>query len=257
MVIGLNAGHTLSGPGSGAVGVLKESAETRRVCKRVTELLSAAGVEVRQCTVDKAATQSAYLQEVVKMANSKSLDWFVSIHFNNDAAKKGQGVEVYTYGGRQYPDAVEVCRNIAALGFRNRGVKSGSGLYVIRKSQAKSMLIEVCFVNEPDASKYEQKFEDVCRAIVRALATYVKPDAEVPQPSKLPEKQRYVKVLYDGLSVRKMKSWDSKAICGTVKENEVFTVVDGPITVGNGKMYRLKSGVYITASEQYVHVYEK
>ena len=73
---------------------------------------------------------------------------------NNDAAKKGKGVEAYTFEGRQYPDAVEVCEMIAALGFKNRGVKEGSGLYVIKKTKAKAILFEICFVNEPDASTY-------------------------------------------------------------------------------------------------------
>ena len=49
------------------------------------------------CTVDKAATQKAYLQKVVKMANRTDLDYFISIHFNNDKARKGHGVEAYTY----------------------------------------------------------------------------------------------------------------------------------------------------------------
>ncbi len=63
-------------------------------------------------------------------------------------------------------------------------------------------------------------------------------------------------------------SWADDAVCGTVRKNEVFTIVEGPITVGNGRMYKLitvgngrmyklKSGAYITAAEKYVDVYEK
>jgi len=39
MRIGLNAGHTLSGSGSGTSGVIVESVETRKVCSRLTEML--------------------------------------------------------------------------------------------------------------------------------------------------------------------------------------------------------------------------
>ena len=102
MRIGLNAGHTLSGAGSGTSGAIVESIETRRVCNRLTEMFKSSGVDVVPCTVDKAASQSAYLQQAVNMANRTDLD---------------HGVEVYTYKGRQYPDAVEVCEHIAALGF--------------------------------------------------------------------------------------------------------------------------------------------
>ena len=257
MRIGLNAGHTLSGAGSGTSGVIVESIETRRVCNRLTEMFKSSGVEVVPCTVDKAASQSAYLQQAVNMANRTDLDYFISIHFNNDAKRAGHGVEVYTYKGRQYPDAVEVCEHIAALGFTNRGVKEGSGLYVIKKTKAKSMLIEVCFVNDPDATTYQQKFEQICAAIAYALADYVQATPKPVAPVQLPEKKKYVKVLVDGLAVRKRASWDDSAVDHEVQANEVFTVADRPIKVGGGSMYKLKSGLYITASSKYVIAYEK
>ena len=257
MRIGLNAGHTLSGAGSGTSGVIVESIETRRVCNRLTEMLKSSGVEVVPCTVDKAASQSAYLQQVVNMANRTDLDYFISIHLNNDAKKAGHGVEAYTYKGRQYPDAVEVCEHIAALGFTNRGVKEGSGLYVIKKTKAKSMLIEVCFVNDPDASNYQEKFEQICTAIAYALADYVQATPKPVAPVQLPEKKKYVKVLVDDLAVRKSPSWAKSAVARRVQKNEVFTVADGPIKVSGGSMYKLKSGLYITAAEKYVSVYEK
>lgn len=262
MRIGLNAGHTLSGPGCGASGVLVESAETRRVVNKLKTMFQDEGCEIVQCTVDKAVSQNAHLSEVVKMANRQDLDWFISIHFNNDAARKGHGVEAYTYLGRQYPDAVEVCENIAALGFNNRGVKAGTGLYVIRKTKAKALLIEVCFVNEPDASTYNRMFDDICKAIVYAMTDYVAPELPAEKkeqyaPTVKPEKKKYVKVICDELTVRNAPSWDELAKDHLVKRNEVFTVAEGPITVGNGKMYKLKSGLYITASERYVQVYEK
>ena len=268
MKIGLNAGHTLTGPGSGAVGMLTESIETRRVSRALTQMFEAAGYEVADCTVERAASQGAYLSAAVEMANRQELDWFISIHFNSDAARKGQGVEVYTYKGRQYPDAVAVCDKIAALGFKNRGVKEGTGLYVIRKTKAKAMLIEVCFVNEPDASVYREKFDEICRAIAAAVINNTAAQTPVPPPGNMaaqtPEgpadaakKKRYVKVVWPKLSVRRSLSWDASAVCGVVHKDEVFTVVEGPIVVGNGRMYRLKSGLFITAADKYVRMYEK
>lgn len=53
MRIGLNAGHTLSGAGSGTSGAIVESIETRRVCNRLTEMFKSSGVDVVPCTVDK------------------------------------------------------------------------------------------------------------------------------------------------------------------------------------------------------------
>lgn len=153
MIIGINDGHTLGGPGSGATGYLNESNETRNVGRELRNIFVKNGHQVINCTVDKAASQSAYLSKAVQLANNQKLDYFISIHFN---AGGGKGVEVYTYEGRQFADALEVCANISKLGFTNRGVKKGTGLYVVRKTKAKSMLIEVCFVDtQSDAKQYK------------------------------------------------------------------------------------------------------
>lgn len=168
MKIGINCGHTKTGYGTGAVGYINESNETRRVGNAVMDKLKALGHTVVNCTIDKASSNNAYLSRAVELANNTTLDVFVSIHFN---AGGGKGVEVYTYEGRQYPDAVKVCENIAKLGFKNRGVKAGSKLYVIRKTKAKSMLIEVCFVDtESDVSLYKEVGVDaIAHAIVEGI----------------------------------------------------------------------------------------
>lgn len=182
MVIGVNCGHTISGAGSGAVGIINESQHTRLVGHALMEYLRSAGVGVIDCTIDQANTSSEYLAAAVALANRQDLDWFISIHFNASASHEGYGVEVYTYEGRQYQDALDVCSNIAELGFHNRGVKAGSGLYVIRKTKAKSMLIEVCFCdNQKDVDTYNAigGADAIAKAIYKAIYDY----AVLPEPT--------------------------------------------------------------------------
>lgn len=179
-VFGVNDGHTKSGFGTGAVGIIAESEHTRLVGSSLRRKLQERGQGAINCTVDYARSTTESLALIVQQANREDLDWFISIHFN---AGGGRGVEVYTYEGRKYEDAIKVCENIAALGFKYRGVKAGSGLYVIRKTKAKSMLIEVCFVDTEDANHYLQVgHEAVAEAIANALVNYVNPPKPVENP---------------------------------------------------------------------------
>ncbi|MDU1585381.1 MAG: N-acetylmuramoyl-L-alanine amidase [Clostridium sp.] len=193
-VYGVNDGHTKTGPGSGAVGKIKESEHTRLVGNEVRRLLKDQGEGVINCTIDYANSTSESLDLIVKQANRQDLDWFIAIHFN---AGGGKGVEVYTYEGRQYQDAIDVCKNIEKLGFRNRGVKAGTGLYVIRKTKAKAMLVEVCFVDTDDADKYlEVGYKAIAKAIVEGVLgreiTTNKPTQEKPQ---IKEEGKLLKVM--------------------------------------------------------------
>lgn len=172
MTIGINCGHTVSGAGYGAAGIIRESEHTRLVGRALMSMLRSAGISVVDCTIDQANTQNEYLAAAVALANRQDLDWFISIHFNASAEHKGRGVEVYTYEGRRYQDALDVCANIAELGFINRGVKAGSGLYVIRKTKAKSMLIECCFCdNQQDVDAYRAAggAEGIAKAIYKGI----------------------------------------------------------------------------------------
>lgn len=182
MTIGINCGHTENGIGSGAVGLIKESEHTRLVGRALIKKLQAAGVKTVDCTIDRADTRQDCLSQIVECANKEELDWFISIHFNASGEHKGHGVEVYTYEGRQYPDAVEVCANMEKLGFYNRGVKVGNGLYVIRKTKAKAMLIEVCFCDNCEDMEIYKRVgaqETVAQAIFNAVYPYaVNPEME-------------------------------------------------------------------------------
>lgn len=207
MIIGINCGHTVSGqPGSGAVGYLNESDETRCVGRSLMTLLRRAGNTVYDCTNDYADTTSENLSEIVKMANSKPLDLFISIHFNSGG---GRGCEVYTYGGEKYSEAVDICNALSALGFVNRGIKDGSGLYVIRNTKAKAMLVEICFVDtKSDADLFNRLgCERIAQAICNAIIEGETEDLTMTQYEELKrEIQKLTPVIYNYIDDN-MPSW--------------------------------------------------
>ena len=168
MVIGINAGHTISGPGSGIVGYINESTETRVVAAALRNKLKSMGHTVIQCDNDYANTTQENLNAIVNKANAQDLDLFISIHFNGGG---GKGVECWTYNGKMYDEAIKICDNIHALGFVNRSIKDGSNLAVVRRTKAKAILVECCFAD----TKSDYDLYQACgaEAVANAIATAI------------------------------------------------------------------------------------
>lgn len=107
------------------------------------------------------------LNKRTNKANANNVDLYVSIHAN---AGGGVGTEVFTYNAKEVSQARNVLNNICSLGFRNRGIKNGSNLAVIRNSSATAMLIEICFVDSNDTNLYRKVGpEKIANAIVKGL----------------------------------------------------------------------------------------
>ena len=176
MIFNINCGHTLEGFGSGAVGFINESRETRILGNRIISLLEKMGHSVIDSTVNYAKSTNDSLKKIIDKTNNKHCDYFVSIHFN---AGKGTGSEIYLpdnafYNDKtikpEYKNASEILKKLNKLGLKNRGNKNGSHLYVIRKNIHKAMLIEVCFVdNKSDTELYLKNIDNIAIAIVEGL----------------------------------------------------------------------------------------
>lgn len=167
MIFNIHAGHgNPMGRGCGAVGLLDESFEARRVKDELIRQLRYYGAVAYDCTFDGNASQNAILNGIVKKCNSHAVDKDVSIHLN---AGGGTGVEVYIYSEDMRKCAEITCDLISRyLGIRNRGVKVNKSLYVLRKTAAPAMLVECAFVdNETDRERWN--YERVASSIAQAL----------------------------------------------------------------------------------------
>ncbi|KMT21610.1 N-acetylmuramoyl-L-alanine amidase [Clostridium cylindrosporum] len=184
MIIGIDMGHTLEGSNYGAIGVLKESEETRRLGNKVIKYLNQLGHTVVNCTIDRAASNTESLFKRVSKANAQSLDLFVSIHLNSGG---GCGTEVFTYSGKQHLEAIRVLDKMNSIGFVNRGVKDGSSLYVVKNTRAKSMLVEVCFVdNIEDVNLYKDNINSIAKSIAEGITGQIINDIESEDDEMIP-----------------------------------------------------------------------
>lgn len=171
MVINVHAGHNPHGKvACGAVGLISESIENRRVKDLVVDELRRMGHTVYDCTVEDGTSQSDVLNRIIRKCNAHTVDLDVSIHFNSASNAQASGSEVYVYSDRSQAinTARETLNAICSLGFRNRGVKTNSKLSFLRRTSAPAMLIECCFVSsEKDVSLYN--VEEMAAAIVYGI----------------------------------------------------------------------------------------
>jgi N-acetylmuramoyl-L-alanine amidase len=166
MKFGIDIGHNCH-PDIGAVGIKFEDELNTDVGNRVMSKLRALGHEVIPCKPDRATSVTNSLFQRINTANTNRVDVFVSIHFN---AFNGQanGTEVFAASEAGRRIAQPVLNEIVSLGFFNRGVKSGSHLYVLRNTRMPAILVECCFVDSPrDMNLYEP--EATANAIVKGL----------------------------------------------------------------------------------------
>lgn len=177
----IHAGHNKPGKvACGASDYIDESKEARIITRKVAKKLRNRGYKVYNCTVNNGTSQGDVLKKICTKCNSKSRVLDVSVHFNaithakEDGKTKGVEVWVYNRGGVAAEIGKEICSNIAKLGFTNRGVKESKTLYFLRNTTSKSLLIEVCFVDDQDDAKlYLAKKEQIATAIAKAIMEYI------------------------------------------------------------------------------------
>lgn len=176
MKLTVHAGHNPDGKvACGACGLIKESTEARNVTVQLMKLLKNAGHTVYNCTVNNGKSQNDVLKRIVDKCNAKVRDYDISIHFNSGADdEKGNGrttgVEVFVYSetSKCKQMAEDVCKEVAKLGFKNRGVKVNKNLYVLHRTTKPAMLIECCFVDDKDdVALYNHK--QMARAIYNGI----------------------------------------------------------------------------------------
>ena len=170
MKIAVRGGHCPRVPG--ASKFLDELTEDRKVKESVIKYLKQLGHEVLDVTPpDNTNSSSGDLSNGVNRANLFGADLFVSIHFNKayDVYNGFLGSEVCVYS--PFDIAQRVVNELASLGFKNRGQKVRTGLYELKHTNMKAMIIEVCFVESiGDVGLYKKLGHDLIgKTIAQAI----------------------------------------------------------------------------------------
>ena len=165
--VNISSGHSINC--QGAVDIINEVTEARKVVDRVYEIIKASG---KQCYKyhDTSSSSTQNLVNIVNWHNGFKDGVDVSIHFNAYThVDKPMGVEVCYYSNSSL--AVAVSKEIAiAGGFIDRGAKQRTGLYFLKHTNKPAILIEVCFVDSvADVNLYRANFERICQAIAKSL----------------------------------------------------------------------------------------
>lgn len=249
MRFNIHAGHNPDGKAAcGAVGLIKESTEARKVKDKVINYLRKAGHTAYDCTVNNGTSQNDVLKKIVSKCNSHDVDIDVSIHFNSGVGdKKGNGkstgVEVWVYSknSKAYDEANRICLKLSALGFRNRGVKVNDDLYVLRNTDAPALLVEVCFADDKDDVEiYKENVDKISKGIAEALINKPITGKVTVELPKKKETCYVVRITADILKIRK-GAGVSYGTNGSVKKGQAFTIIDEKWN-GKTKWGKLKSG---------------
>lgn len=254
-VIVFDAGHALVTSGkqtmNGKYGIVKEWTLNDKVLRKAKDILERnySGITIYR-TDDVTGKSDISLNERVRRCNSYNPALFISLHHN---AGKGSGTEVYwhTYGTAEDKKVASILapKLASKCGMRNRGVKQME--LGVLTCKATAILVEGGFMDTQSdyeficSDKGQQAYaEAVVETVVEYLGLTKKPTQTPQNPANNTFK---VKIICDSLNIRKEASFDSK-VMGTVKRNEVFTIVEERNGLG-----KLKSGAgWISMNGKYV-----
>ncbi|MEK4791107.1 N-acetylmuramoyl-L-alanine amidase family protein [Bacillus sp. FSL K6-2971] len=263
----IDPGHGGHDPGATANG-LKEKDLVLTIAKKTKVILE----KVYGASVKLTRSTDVYIDpsQRARLANNWGAEYFVSIHIN---AAGGTGFETFRFDklsaasstGKQQKIVHDAIYRKIKGKVGDRGTKS-KDLAVLRETNMPAILTENLFIDrKEDAALLRQDSflnllaEGHADGIAAAVglkkvssSTKTKPKKET-APKGV--KMAVVKPNADGwLWVYDKSSWSAKH--KKVKSGEAFTI-DKTVNVNGSKMYKLKSGLYITAATKYVQVKQK
>ncbi|AMW99194.1 N-acetylmuramoyl-L-alanine amidase [Rummeliibacillus stabekisii] len=243
---------------AGAIGILNEHEEAKKVVNRVFDILTkeynGVGFKYHETT---ATTQDQNLSNIVSFHNGKTRELDVSIHFNS-ATPAATGTECLYYDALTLSAKMSAAM-AAALGIVDRGAKERKELYFLRNTNKPAILLEVCFVtSEKDAAAYHNNFEALCQAIGKIVAGHLGYVKNLVEGVSKPVNEGYYTKKFDRLvtltDIGVYEDKEFKVEKKRHKEGKKLDIIDIAHSK-NGTPRFIVCGGYCTANRKYVKAY--
>lgn len=155
IVITLDPGHGGYDPGAIGPSGLYEKNVTLPIVLKVDKILEQNGVDVvytrTSDNVSWPAEVGQDLQARTDISNNAGAKYFISIHANSSVSSAINGIETFYFNGntegQELANAIQK-ELISLTEFVDRGLKTAN-FYVLRNSDATSVLVEVGFISNP------------------------------------------------------------------------------------------------------------
>ncbi len=165
----LNPGHGDNDPGACAFG-RSEATEVLKVALAVGPILKANGIEVAYTRTTNGGAD-AHMVNYVPQVNREGCDLFVSFHRNaSGAGASGYETCVYSNQGYAKTFADKMNAGMSSLGFKNRGTKIRTDLYVLNSTNMPAVLMELGFIDsQTDNSLFDKHYNDMINLIAKSI----------------------------------------------------------------------------------------
>jgi N-acetylmuramoyl-L-alanine amidase len=286
-LVGIDAGHSLVTDGKRTPSILDDIKDKQgNVLKKKGQIIHeyefnkkvsyALGDALKRCNIgvaysgfkDKTDTP---LATRAKHLNSLGVDLVVSNHFNASGnctkfqtrvkgllvlKTKGCSSKSVSLANKVHAELKEALQPERDYGVVQDTEMCGFTLAILRQTNAPAILIEYGFMDYWKEAKHmldEDYIEKCAEATARGVCeqlgvTYVAKNTD--------NKTKYLRVIADKINIHNKANFNSSSVVGEVEKGDVFTITQKIERTGTD-MYKLKSGVYITASPKYVEVFEK
>ena len=250
--------------------IIKENEWNRGVSEYLSVALKRCGINTMY-TSDMTGKTDIPLNSRANTANKKGADILISNHYNaiGSCAKWQTRVKglLVMHTKNSSSNSIKL-GNLAvkhlekdidyeySYGLMKDVDMSGFTLAILRQTTMPAILIEYGFMDYWNEAKLmlDKKHQEKCaEAVAKAVCEYfgVTYIAEKQETTKT----KYVRILQD-INIHSKADFTEENTIGKVTAGGAYTVVE-TIKRSGTDMYKLKSGVYITASPKYVEVFEK